>query len=242
MASEFRAWWTTDPAPGNLGDLLTPRVLAAYGHVARRVPREQADWFFVGSTVRFARPQTNVVGAGAIDRKDRIEPRARYLAVRGPITAEMVRAAGGCSPEVLGDPAMLLPRFHCGPVVQTQEVGLIPHYVDVDDPQVASWTGRRIDVLNADPMKVVDEIRGCAAIFSSSLHGIIVSHAYGIPAAWVRFGNRLCGDDVKFADYAASAGIDLIPHASLGKAQPVLPKRLDTEELHSLFARLHNYL
>jgi hypothetical protein len=241
MAKEFRAWWTVDPHPGNLGDLLTPRVLQAYGHTARRASREEADWFFIGSTIRFARPGATVAGAGAIDRRDRIEPRARYLAVRGPITAELVRRAGAKPPEVLGDPAMLLPRFHNSPVERNQSVGLVPHYVDRDDPQVSAWQGPVIEVLGNDPLRVVDEIRKCSTVLSSSLHGIIVAHAYGIPAAWVRLGDRLCGDDVKFDDYAASVGIDLKPHASVSEAVPVLPATADTTALHELFLSLRSY-
>jgi hypothetical protein len=240
MPKEFRAWWTVDPHPGNMGDLLTPCVLQAYGHSARRAPREEADWFFIGSTIRFARPGATVAGAGVIDRRDRIEPRARYLAVRGPITADLVRRAGGEPPSVLGDPAMLLPRFHNSPVEQTEKVGLVPHYVDRDDPQVVAWSGPVIDVLRDNPLRVVDEIRKCQTVLSSSLHGIVVAHAYGIPAAWVRLGDRLCGDDVKFEDYAASVGIDLKRHTSTTDAVPVLPAVAETDALHELFSSLQS--
>jgi hypothetical protein len=233
-----RCWWTLDPAPGNMGDILTPLVLAAYGHTVTRVLREEIDWLFIGSTIRFARPGVRVVGTGVIDRKDRIEPRAHYLAVRGPLTADLVRRAGGNPPPVLGDPALLLPRFHCPDVNPINDIGFIPHYIDHGDPQVASWSGTMINVLRNNPLDVVAEIRQCRAIFSSSLHGIIVAHAYGIPAAWIRLGNRLDGDDVKFADYAASVDIDLIPYSSLAEAEPVLPKAIDTGPLHQLFVSL----
>jgi hypothetical protein len=238
MTAVIRCWWTIDPTPGNLGDVLTPVVLRAYGHRITRVPREEIQWLFIGSNIRFARPGVRVVGTGVIDRQDVIEPRACYLAVRGPITADLVRRAGCIPPKVLGDPAMLLPRFHRPDVIPTEPIGFVPHYIDHQDPQVAGWKGALINVLRGDPLEVVGEIRRCRAILSSSLHGIIVAHAYGIPAAWVRLGNRLMGDDVKFADYAASVGIDLIPYSRLSEALPILPKIVDTESLHRLFLSL----
>ena len=241
MLSEVRSWWTLFPLPGNMGDKLTPILLSLYGHQPKRVPREQIEWLFIGSTIRFAGPGVNVVGSGVIDRRDRIEPRARFLAVRGPITAELIQRAGGYSPEILGDPALLLPRFYCPDVAAGEEIGFVPHYIDQQDPQVASWNGPLINVLRSNPLDVVAEIRNCRAIISSSLHGIIVAHAYGIPAAWVRLGNRLMGDDVKFADYAASVGITLIPYKNVNEAEPILPRNINTEPLHRLFLSLSEF-
>jgi hypothetical protein len=59
--------------------------------------------------------------------------------------------------------------------------------------------------------KVVADITSCDCIFSSSLHGLIVAHAYGIPAVWIRPGGPIMGDDVKFHDYFASVGTRVDP-------------------------------
>jgi hypothetical protein len=223
------AWWSTGPAPGNLGDMLTPVVLSGLGADVRHAPRQSADLLATGSIVRFARPGQYVWGSGAMWTTDRPSPAACYLAVRGPLTRDVVLKAGGDCPEVYGDPALLLPFVHMTPVGKIHDVGIVPHYVDVD---LVRGSGLPvINPLRANPLDVVDEVRACRAILSSSLHGVIVAHAYGIPAAWVKLSNRLDGDDVKFRDYAASVGAELVPWQSVAAAQPVLPTPFDTGPL-----------
>src|SRR5690606_2919216 len=71
-------------------------------------------------------------------------------------------------------------------------------------------------------LAVVDQIRACRVILSSSLHGLVVAHAYGIPAAWVQFSDKLSGDGSKFRDHAASIGVELVPASDIHDASPVV--------------------
>jgi hypothetical protein len=169
---------------------------------------------------------------------DKPSPKARYLAVRGPLTRDVVLRAGGDCPEVYGDPALLLPLVYLRSAFRERrhDIGLVPHYVDLKAAR--NYGLPIINPLRADPLEVVNEILACRAILSSSLHGIIVAHAYGIPAAWVRLSDRLDGDDTKFRDYAASVGIELVPYKKLGGAVPVLPDRIDVEPLVDALAAL----
>jgi hypothetical protein len=48
---------------------------------------------------------------------------------------------------------------------------------------------------------VVREIAACAAVLTTSLHGLIVADAYGIPAVWSTLAPDLIGGTFKFHDY-----------------------------------------
>lgn len=54
--------------------------------------------------------------------------------------------------------------------------------------------------------EVVDAIRSSDVVLSSSLHGLIVAEAYGIPASWIRISDRLQGGSFKFNDYYLATG------------------------------------
>jgi pyruvyltransferase len=51
------------------------------------------------------------------------------------------------------------------------------------------------------------EFLECKKVVSSSLHGIIIAHTYGIPAVWQPFSDGVFGDDIKYQDYFESVQI-----------------------------------
>src|SRR5207248_7521346 len=110
---------------------------------------------------------------------------------------------------VYGDPALLLPRLYRPPAVVRHGVGVVAHYAA--KPRLERrWPNslgvRLIDV--QDPIEsVIDQIASCEVVASSSLHGLIVSHAYGVPALWVKFRDLPHEDDSKFHDYHLSLGL-----------------------------------
>jgi pyruvyltransferase len=90
-------------------------------------------------------------------------------------------------------------------------LGIVPHYVDKGSPEVerlrASPDVRIIDI-EGGILEVIDQINSCENVVSSSLHGMIVADAYGIPSAWVTMSGRVAGEGFKFRDYLASVGRD----------------------------------
>ena len=191
----------------NLGDQLSPAIL-------RWVSGKRSIWVSkkyrgkilgVGSILGALAKGDVVWGAGSI-RGESIEPpsEVKFLAVRGPLTRDLIR---GDVPAVYGDPVLLLPRFHTLTMAERHAVGVIPHYVDrpfvdISDPEILL-----IDVRERWE-KVVADILSCELILSSSLHGLIVAEAYGIPAAWIKVTDRVVGGNFKFDDYYLSTGRD----------------------------------
>lgn len=59
--------------------------------------------------------------------------------------------------------------------------------------------------MNTDDYKgVIDQIVQSKLIISSSLHGVILADAYGIPSVWYRGLDKVI--DFKYYDYYASTG------------------------------------
>ena len=132
---------------------------------------------------------------------------SKFLAVRGPLTRKSLLDAGYECPDVYGDPALLLPQFYQPTFQKKYKIGVICHWRHrkyiICDPGV-----KFIDILRDEKnaWDFIDEICQCEMILSSSLHGIIIANAYGIPARQFIFENiPLEGDPLKkFHDYYLS--------------------------------------
>ncbi len=219
----------------NMGDLIGPYLYSKMngGVVPKQVSKpgliNEKVLLTCGSILQpeIVTKNTVIWGSGIITRSVlfRQKPVAVH-AVRGPISRQALLRVGINCPEIYGDPGLLLPRFYM-PKLQPEtkwKVGIIPHYVDYEYIRHVFNNIAGICVINIDrPVEAVcDDIINCEATISSSLHGIIVSHAYGIPSAWMTTKNALWGDNVKYHDYYASVGvrdhtIKPIEHVKLSK-------------------------
>lgn len=164
-----------------------------------------------GSILQFYKMGSGIVwGSGLIDRTSSVGNNI-YYAVRGPHTRDILLKRGYDVPEVYGDPALLMKRIYNKNVKVSYKIGVIPHMIHYDELINNYKIGENIKIINLrtdNVEKVIDEIRSCEFIISSSLHGIIVPHAYNIPAVWVNISDeKLMGDNLKFADYFASVEI-----------------------------------
>ncbi|MEK8031846.1 polysaccharide pyruvyl transferase family protein [Ideonella sp. DXS29W] len=246
-AERPQLWWMEGPYPGNFGDILNPYLVEKLtGRPPLRV-QKGAGVLAIGSTIRFARDDAVVWGAGTPRMTDRLNAKARYLAVRGPLTARLVEESGGRAPSVFGDPAVLLPRvYRPRPAARRHALGVVMHHAH-HGAWLIEGDVKVISILRAGYEGIeqfVDELCQCDQILSSSLHGLIVSHAYGIPARWftaVDSPDAIPGDGTKFHDYFLSVGLpadgplrlgpdDLI-HAGLGQGSSLPVRPIDAQAL-----------
>jgi hypothetical protein len=210
MITPIFAFWCRYPSARNFGDALTPwliRRIAGEDPVFAEPHDSGQKYLIVGSIMEYATRSTVVWGAGIINLSDPIDPECHILAVRGPLTRQRALECGATCPAIYGDPALLLPKFYTPSAPSERSlIGVVPHYFD--KPKVmAHWSpprNSRIIDIQRPVERVIDDITSCDHVLSSSLHGLIVAHAYGIPALWIRFGDGLLGDGSKFRDYLSS--------------------------------------
>ncbi|WP_336065834.1 polysaccharide pyruvyl transferase family protein [Mesoflavibacter sp. CH_XMU1404-2] len=215
-------WWSEKVLMGksleNYGDLLGKYLVEKIsGRQAIFKHTKQKHWFdtskvlvTIGSILANVNKRCVVWGSGIISKSIPVK-NATFLVVRGPQTRAFLLEKGYDVPEVYGDPAILLPNYYKPKVEPIYNIGVIPHYSDYK--MVEEWYGNNenvtvIDLMTNDIEVTTDSILQCKHIVSSSLHGIIVAQAYGIPAVWQKFSDNLFGDDIKFQDYFESVGID----------------------------------
>ncbi|CAM4153262.1 polysaccharide pyruvyl transferase family protein [Gillisia hiemivivida] len=202
----------------NYGDLLSKYLVEKIsGKEMKWIHPKKQPWYkwdktnyvTIGSILHHASKNSIVWGSGIIDKEQHIT-KADYRAVRGPRTRKFLLKLGYECPEVYGDPALLLPKYYHPEAEKKYKLGIIPHYHDfkfVLDLYKNDTEILVIDLMTLDVEEVTKEILSCERTISSSLHGVIVSHAYGIPSIWVEFSDKIFGDGIKYRDYLESVEI-----------------------------------
>jgi len=239
-------WWSKGPSPGNFGDILTPLLVEHFSdHVCVFVnmPFTSPTLFGTGSILSRAENNTIIWGSGMMRASDQVKRDAIYLCVRGPRTYEILQQRHVKCPPIFGDPALLMPKvYNRTDLPKRFEYGVFAHYVDTET--VSKWyrydqTVKIINPLNANPLQVIAQTLQCERIISSSLHGVIIAHAYGIPAIWVKHSDKLNGDGIKFHDHFESVKLvaecidfqERIPVEDLGKFNYQAGISIDTTKI-----------
>ena len=215
-------WWSMinekKLAYENFGDFLTPYIVEKLTNKKPILvsPKSKFSFFFkhslmIGSIISRSQKRTLVWGSGII-KKDDIINGGKFLAVRGPKTAQRIKDLGYASTEVYGDPALLLPILYNPKIEKKYTIGIIPHFFHYEElvnvyPE-KDKTVLFINLLTNNVEDVINQILSCEKIISTSLHGLIVAHAYQIPAIWWKYG-KLNGDDIKFYDYLESLDLKI---------------------------------
>ncbi len=226
-------WWKGVP---NFGDGLAPLLLERFADI-------KVEWdtishsqvASVGSILEHIPPLWDgiILGSGRLLENSRLHLQQMHsgitpkiLALRGPLTAKYIPGT-----YALGDPGLLADEL-VGIQDKIWDLGVIPHFSDITLVEKykaiipEKFSLRIIHPSTGDPLTVVKEIGQCRRIVTSSLHGMIVADAFGIPRK-VEYSPTLNkdGGDFKFRDYSASIQLPL----ELGKMQE--PVRVKVEDL-----------
>ncbi len=231
-------YWNSKP---NFGDMLSTLLLKRFTKFSCEwsQPR-QADIILVGSILEHMPDDWNgvIAGSGLLKEESTKDfTNALILALRGPLTLERVKWVNSTNRDVvLADPGLLANELV--PLQEpTYNLGIIPHWTDKHlqhRPEFLKYSPHIIDV-SKHPLDVITEIAKCKKIVSSSLHGIILADAFGIPrriemSPVVLEKPKQEGGLFKWKDYSQSIGMQLI----IGKTQEA-DRNIITEKQHSLF-------
>lgn len=202
--------------------------------------KNQENILMIGSIIESLTNKDSIVwGSGAMygGGKTLREKPKKVLAVRGPLTRKYLLSQGVDCPEVYGDPALLLPLIYNPRITKKYKLGVIPHNVDFESEYLSELKNDiEVKIIRLkgyeDWHKVIDEICECEFVISSSLHGLIVSDAYGIPNMWIQLSNDILGGNFKYLDYFTSVGRDVseafVVEASLSKEDFLAYKKFYT--------------
>lgn len=200
-------WFTKVP---NVGDQVNPYLIEKLtGRPARLVedPVNEPHILGIGSMMGAARNTSRVWGTGVMDPQRNIRPLppSVIFALRGKLSVEDLRRRDIQVRDVpLGDPAVLLPRWYAPSVPKRYRVGIVPHYKDLNSPWVRSAIAADdVALINVSlPVEAfIDTLLACEVVISSSLHGLVLAEAYGLPNLWIELSNEVVGGGFKFRDW-----------------------------------------
>lgn len=197
------------PRVNNFGDLLGPLISGALSpQPPRRFPGRSADQrlLAVGSIVHLARDGDCLWGTGVngkIPDADYSFTNLDVRAVRGPLTRDFLLSRGIDVPEVYGDPALLLPSLFPWlreiSNVKKFDVTIVPNLNDL--PREVS--DHRILNPRSPLRSCLERIAQSEFVVGSSLHGVVVAEALGVPARLVKSSVE---DPFKYCDYYLGTG------------------------------------
>lgn len=194
-------WWKLN---GNFGDRLSPIVVRYLTGREIRYSEAPGKLLAVGSVMDRGAPGDVVWGAGL--RRDESVRELHVLAVRGPLTRSVLLRRGVDCPAVYGDPAVFMPEIYRPACDKSERISVLPHYSD----RILQWMAWQADlpvILPHEPPRIViDRILKTELLVTSSLHGLILAEAYGVPVVLLRQRRQYWEPHFRFLDYFLSTG------------------------------------
>ena len=203
-------WWRTGGAVQNVGDFLSV-VVNDYMMKTNGLDNVLLDFaapgkktkhlYAIGSIIDGGYQDATIWGTGLLsgDRKlwwKKIR-KLDIRCVRGPETRRVLIQNGYSCPECYGDPALLMPLIYpANTEEKLYDYRVVQHYkYNCTHPSF-------LNPLTNDWKEFINEIVRSKLIISSSLHGIILAEAYGIPAILLAHDMNM----FKYRDYYYATG------------------------------------
>lgn len=195
-------WWNQST---NFGDLLSPVIVhkMCNRQIIHSWP-SKCELAAVGSigTHLFLNYSGYIWGSGIIRSWEKTQPllKARHCLYRGKISRKIL--CGENSNVPLGDPALLVSKFS-DPVKKPElDIGIIPHMSEINHGLLHKFLKLGCTIINPlDTVnRVIETLKRCSVILSSSLHGLIVADSFDIPNTHIVFDHPPDNSD-KYEDY-----------------------------------------
>ena len=211
----------------NFGDALSPYIVENLLHLNTKEKHQNyAELFGIGSILqilfnkkkyqfisffqRIFLPTAIVWSSGLISPPQAgcaLKRKLKIFALRGRLTRDALQCHTNqnlCN-IALGDAGLLASDLLDNIPQKIYKVGIVPHFVDSENELIDQLLGYipGATVINVcgDPIKTLHRIAECEIILSSSLHGLVVADSLGIPNQWIKFSDKVVGNDFKFRDY-----------------------------------------
>lgn len=241
-------YWKKSASTENFGDRLSMElVIRIVGGPVEyvRYKDKRKKLFAIGSVMRLAQTNDVIWGAGVNGKSLQVD---RYgftqldvRALRGPLTRGFLMANFGIEcPEVYGDPALLIPYlFPEFKKAENPEYDfiIIPHF-----SEQAMFPRDKFPnvVYPTEPWNdVIAKIANSKFVISSSLHGLVVAEAFGIPARLLKVTWK--EPIFKYTDYYYGTGrfnfkyAESVEEALAMGGEP--PIECDLEKLYDAFPK-----
>ena len=240
--------WRSGRGYANFGDdlsrVIVTLLIAKSGRTLDDEARTPRQLLAIGSIMHLAQTDAVIWGTGVNGKVPDDFHKFESLdirAVRGPHTRDWLRSRHGLEvPEIYGDPALLLPEL-VGSRLQANPVHDHVFVPNLNDLLGKVELNLPSGVKMISPMqswnRVVADIVQARFVSSTSLHGLVVAEAFGIPARYVRLSQE--ESLLKYDDYYAGTGREkytmsssVAEAAEMGGERPI---SFDSQKLRAAF-------
>jgi len=223
----------------NIGDLLSKTVfdyMIERNNIDINKPVKSFTHFLgIGSIIGIKEFDAIIWGSGVntIAFANKIYSKRKYVkydirAVRGPITQQILLNCGYDCPNVYGDPAILMPLIYKPNCKKKYKVTAIIHFFEKNVKKIDGVN--YLNVATKDYKNFIDVIASSEKVVSSSLHGIILAEAYGVPTVYI--GTRK-DEFLKYYDYYWSTERYSVKVANnVEEAIEMSPMHLPSDEIY----------